>query len=458
MDRASVTTGAAFKTAVRSTLIMLLVFVVFSVVAFYYLQRAMLDAIELQVTEDKIVLTQIYNEEGPTGLVEAISELRRPLGASLHAVGLFDASGQRLAGNIDIAPSLFGWSRQILALSTSKALAVPNLAASFYLNLSKLDDLTLVVGSNLALVQLQETRMIAALAGLGLALSACFLGLGYAISLKSLRKLKHMGDTLARVSHGETGIRLAISPENDQIDRVAQVMNVHLDRLSELMLATRASAAAIAHDLRTPLTRAYLQLDRAQAALDAGTDPRSQLDQVEGELIRLQSIFDAILRISRLESVADTSGFSQVALAPLLGELAETFGPLAEDNGQTLTLSSVAPDLCIYGDGPMLSQLIANLVQNAINHCPAGTAVSIGAKPETGAVRIWVSDTGPGIPESERKRVFEIFYRVDPNRTGQGNGLGMALVKAIADHLGAQITLSNAAPGLRVDIVFPMVP
>ncbi len=456
MDRASVTTGAAFKTAVRATLIMLLLFLVFSVVAFYYLQRAMLGAIALQISEDKIVLTQIYRDEGLAALVDSIGELRRPLGANLHAVGLFDANGQRLAGNIDLAPDLVGWSRRAMALTTSRIAAQHVEAANFYLNLSRLDQFTLVVGSNLELVQVQETRMIAALAALGLILSVSFLALGYGTSLKSLRKLKHMGDTLARVSHGETGMRLAISAENDQIDRVAQVMNGHLDRLAELMQTTKASAAAIAHDLRTPLSRAFLQLDRAQSAMDAGTDPRPLIDGVEAELIRLRSIFDAILRISRLEAANDGAGFAMVPLGPLLADLAETFGPLAEEHGQSLVLAPVADDVLVAGDAAMLSQLLANLIQNAINHCPEGAVIEMGGASDTGKVGLWVADNGPGIPASERERVFELFYRLDPSRSGGGNGLGMALVKAIAGRLGGQITLSDAGPGLRVEIWFPL--
>lgn len=455
MDRASVISGAAFKTAVRGTLILVAILIISSIVAFYYLEHEMLGALEIQITEDQIVLTQIYNETGTEGLIQVISNLRQPLGVNLWVVGLFDAGGQRLAGNIDLAPDLLSWSRRSLPIDGNTVAQQPLDTASFYVNRSALDQFTLLVGRNLSLVDLQERRMIIALAVMGVVIGSSFLVLGYRASLHSLRKLDAMADTLDLVSKGDEQARLVVSPQFDQIDRVSRAMNAHLDRLSVLMQTTRASAAAIAHDLRTPLSRAFLLLDRAQTAAEAGDDPRPMIDEIEAELTRLRSIFDAILRISRLEQDKGTAGFTTVFLAPLLADLAETFGAVAEDNGQILILTPVSADLSMTGHATMLSQLVANLLQNAISHCAAGAVITLGASPELGKTKVWVSDNGPGIALSERDRVFELFYRIDTNRTGGGNGLGMALVKAIADRLGGQITLSDASPGLRVDVTFP---
>jgi signal transduction histidine kinase len=279
--------------------------------------------------------------------------------------------------------------------------------------------------------------------------------LGFGASLQTQRKLDHMTRTLDRVSQGDVNARLPVAPGQDQIDRVSAAMNLHLDRLSMLMQTTRASAAAIAHDLRTPLSRAFLLIDRAQTTLDEGQDARDLIDGIEAELVRLNAIFDAIMRISRLETAQAEVTFVAVPLAPLLTDLAETFAPVAEERDQSLTLAPVPANLTLRGDAAMLAQLIANLIQNAINHCPAGTAITFGAKAEAGQVRLWISDTGAGIPEAEYDKVFELFYRIDPNRTGGGNGLGMALVKAIAERLGGHIVLSDAKPGLRVDVTFP---
>jgi signal transduction histidine kinase len=455
MDHANVTSGAAFKTAVRATGILLVILTLASVTAYFYLQRQMLGALEDQIGEDRMALNQIYLQGGQIGLINVIDDLRQPLGVKQRAVGLFTARGAKLAGNLDRAPEPEGWSKAVVNISAFTAAEDESETASFYMHKGQVGGFTLVIGRSLTDVELQQHRMIAAFAGLGAVMSAAFLILGFGASLQTQRKLDHMTRTLDRVSQGDVNARLPVAPGQDQIDRVSAAMNLHLDRLSMLMQTTRASAAAIAHDLRTPLSRAFLLIDRAQTTLDEGQDARDLIDGIEAELVRLNAIFDAIMRISRLETAQAEVTFVAVPLAPLLTDLAETFAPVAEERDQSLTLAPVPANLTLRGDAAMLAQLIANLIQNAINHCPAGTAITFGAKAEAGQVRLWISDTGAGIPEAEYDKVFELFYRIDPNRTGGGNGLGMALVKAIAERLGGHIVLSDAKPGLRVDVTFP---
>lgn len=455
MDRANVTSGAAFKTALHGTAVLVAVLILSGMTAFFYLQREMIAELEDQIVEDQIVLAQIYQHGGVAELIDAINTLRHPLPTKLRALGLFDAHGAVLAGNIDHAPDVAGWSQIQLSILQSQPSETSAVSGTFQVQRSTLDGFTLVVGRNLDAAYAKEDRLLFALSMMGLVVGATFLILGYGASLSSLRKLDRMVDVLDRVSQGDTAARLGLSRDNDQIDRVARAMNVHLERLSILMGTTKANAAAIAHDLRTPLSRAFLAVDKAQLVIDRGGDPRNSLDEIEAELARLRSIFDVILRISRLEQSTDDTATALVALAPLLADLAETFGALAEDKGQTLIVNPVAPGLAIRADAAMLSQLVANLLQNAITHCPPETVISLGAAAEGRTVRLWVADTGPGIPESEREKVFELFYSVDPNRTQGGNGLGLALVKAITERLVGRITLSDAAPGLRVEITFP---
>ncbi len=102
----------------------------------------------------------------------------------------------------------------------------------------------------------------------------------------------------------------------------------------------------------------------------------------------------------------------------------------------------------------MIGQLIANLVENAITHCPAGAVITLAVRGAADQVRIIVSDTGPGIPEADREHVFDAFYRSDAARTSEGNGLGLAMVRSIADRHGAAISLEDNAPGLRVSVTF----
>lgn len=452
MDRGNVTSGAAFKTAARATLVFLMVLVVAGILAWANLRRQMMTAVENQILEDQIVLNQIYHEGGPMALINVVDSLRHPFQTETRALGLFQANGAKLAGNISGAPTFVGWKEAGMTLV--RADGSQGQSQQFYLNASQIDEFTLVVGRDLTDLEEQEVQMLGAFAAVAAVVSAAVLAIGYFASLQSLRKLENISATLNRVSQGDSAARLEVSQKQDQIDRVAAAMNLHLDRLSTLLATTKASAAAIAHDLRTPLSRAFLALDRATAQIEGSHDPREALDDIEAELTRLRSIFDAILRISRLEASDAPVQRVAVPLAPLLGDLCETFAPLAEEKGQTLMLEPVSTDLAVMTEENLLAQVMANLVQNAITHCPSGASIKLAVARGDGVV-LSVVDNGPGIPTDERERVFDLFYRIDPNRSGPGNGLGMTLVKAIAERLGATIRLDDAGPGLRVEVNFP---
>ena len=444
MDRGSVTSGAAFTTALRGTGVLLGILLVTGFLSFTYIQHHMMDDLKDRISEDFTVLDEINSDSGQAALIDTLAALRQPFGTALRSFGLFDHAGQHLAGDITALPAQSGWSQTTGA-------GQPEQGPSYLLLRRDTGAHILVIGRNIEDIAEKERQLILTLLAAGGILALSFLLIGYQSSASSLRKLDGIAKVLAQVSQGDSAVRLHISPQNDQIDRVAVAINRNLDQLSNMIATTKASAAAIAHDLRTPLSRAFLAIDQAQMQAERGADPRDALDVASGELTRLRSIFDVILRISRISQ--HSIPMAALPLAPLLADLAETFAPVAEENGQSLILHPVDPDLVTTADGAMISQMLANLLQNALNHCPSGTRIAFGADGSAG-LHLWVTDTGPGIPVAERDRVFALFYRLDPSRTGGSNGLGLALVKAIADHLGAQIILTDAKPGLRVDITF----
>ena len=135
-------------------------------------------------------------------------------------------------------------------------------------------------------------------------------------------------------------------------------------------------------------------------------------------------------------------------------EMVEVYGAVAEDTGQTIA-ASVQPGIAVQGDGNLLTQMLANLVENALCHTPAGTGVCVSVAAAAGAPRLTVADTGPGIPAAERDKVFRRFYRLERSRTTAGSGLGLTLVAAVADLHGATVTLADNVPGLCVTVAFP---
>jgi signal transduction histidine kinase len=182
---------------------------------------------------------------------------------------------------------------------------------------------------------------------------------------------------------------------------------------------------------------------------------RTRLEDTRSELGDLTAIFETILRIARIDAAHGTEMTEVFDLGALAAELGETFEVVAEESGQTLVLESEATaPLRIRGDAGMIGQLIVNLLQNAITHCPKGTFITLALRGTAAHVVLVVSDTGPGIADADRNRVFDAFFRTDTARTTEGSGLGMALVKSIADRHGAAIALEDNAPGLRVTVRF----
>jgi len=451
MDRASILSGTAFRTAVYAVIAVLAVLIVTGAGAFVFVQQTLEREIEQQILDEQVMLREIYEKGGETALIRTIAEINNPVVPSLHAIGVFGPDGLKLAGNISDLPSRGSFHRTTLTLDGTGDVPLP-----FYVHSILFDRIVLVIGHDLSLIAATERRLLAALLCSGLLAGGVILLIGYAASRKSLHKLNDLETTLDHVSQGNSEIRVPVTGENDQIDRISHRVNTHLDRLSSLMVTTRSTAIAIAHDLKTPLSRAHLSLQTAFSRIDDGQDPRDALEKTEAELERLNRIFDTILRISRIETAPQDAEFRSFALPPLLIDLAETFAPMAEEDGQSLKLSLPGtPVSAVFGDERMVRQMIVNLIQNAMRHGTAGNLITIELQQADGRCIVDIADHGPGIPQDERARVFEAFYRLDSSRSGGGGGLGLALVKAIAQRHDIAIDLADNAPGLRVRLTFP---
>jgi signal transduction histidine kinase len=207
----------------------------------------------------------------------------------------------------------------------------------------------------------------------------------------------------------------------------------------------------IAHDLRTPLSRLRHRLEATRAKLGPGGE--RDIEQSISELDSILETFSALLRIAQIESGARRAAFSNVNLGRILSTVSEAYAAVAEDQSQKLEVR-IERDFSIRGDRELLTQMLANLIENAIRHCPAGVQIGVSLGQDAGAPLLSITDTGPGIPESEHENVLRRFYRLETSRTTPGSGLGLALVKAVADLHGAAVELSDNRPGLRISIRF----
>lgn len=314
-------------------------------------------------------------------------------------------------------------------------------------------DTQLVVGTNLGRREEFLEIMLSALTfvGLGAALLASVLGV--VLGFRTQRRLSAITGTLEQIKAGDMSARVMPKRQRDDLDALAGQVDETLEQVDILMRQSRDFSASIAHDLKTPLARLRIRLEKAlDAELDDGNSAEfigASLEQTD----KVIAIFDAFLRISKLESGTAKASFASVDLGDIAQEVVEIYEPVVADSGRSLT-SEVDDPLTVDGDRVLLMQLLANLIENAIRHTPEGTHLKLIAD----GTNLGLSDTGPGIPADEIENVTRPLYRLEKSRTTEGAGLGLSLVKTIAALHNAELAFSSNPEsdegGLFVRLVF----
>ena len=453
MPQNNITSGAAFRSAVVSLICYLIVLCIVGFAIYHIIKSAMMQELEAQITSEVILFQEIYQQGGQAALVESIKSLEKQHTPTPRLIGLFNQDFAKLAGNSGLAPDFLGWKTSKLEIDIGK----PEIKYRAFTQ--TIDSSTIVVGRHMKLIDAVLNALFWVLISAGIIVCVCSLLTGYYASRRVLIRLNRLASTLDKVSKGNTKIRLDIDHSNDQIDRISGQINRHLDQLSTLLNSTRNSAISIAHDLRTPLNRVHLMLQEAKEFDGPKNERMALLNSVENELNDVRGIFDTILRISRIESNKDQSGFKAIAVGELLADIFDIYEAVAEDAFQTLIYESISDNpIFIHGDEKMLRQMLANLIENAMFYCPQGTTITLsGYRTTESALCIEVNDTGPGIPSNDRAKVLDPFYRLNSSRNQPGNGLGLAMVNAIAIRHDAKLELLDNNPGLRVCIYFKAV-
>jgi signal transduction histidine kinase len=261
-------------------------------------------------------------------------------------------------------------------------------------------------------------------------------------------RLESINSISRQIRRGDLSRRMPSTKGGDEFDRLGGNLNEMLDQIEKLMVGVRDVSNAIAHDLRTPLTRLRNHLEQARD--DAHNDEmRDRLDETLGEADALLATFRSLLRIVQIEAGNRRREFGEVGLNALVDDVVELYEPLAAEKNLQLTTSAAA-SVRASGDRDLLFQAISNLVDNAIKYTPTDGTVDIRLGEGSLGARIEVADSGTGIPVAERERVFERFFRLETHRGSPGSGLGLSLVAAVVALHGGSISLEDNNPGLRV--------
>ena len=278
--------------------------------------------------------------------------------------------------------------------------------------------------------------------------SICFVMMvvfvAYIISIFVVSGTNKIADTAHDIMEtGDLSRRLTVTSRWDDLGNMAATLNMLLDRVEELMQGVRQVSDNIAHDLRTPLTRMRAKLK----ALKDGEEKEALLNEAD----QLLKTFNALLRISRIEAEKQRSQFTKTDLKALLKDVIEFYEPLAEE--KSITLSSDLSEATLQGDRDLLFQAFANLLDNAVKFTPKGGCVKIGLSLNDQRIHAEISDTGAGISEDEKDKIFTRFYRGEKSRSSQGTGLGLSLVRAVIDLHGGEIQVENMNAGLKIIVV-----
>lgn len=244
-------------------------------------------------------------------------------------------------------------------------------------------------------------------------------------------------------------------PENeDEFQALTIKLNTMLERIKKLIKGMRQVSDNIAHDLRSPLTRMRSRLEVTLLQNRDEQEYREVMAKVIEDCDELLKTFNALLAITQAESGVFRDNLEEIDLSNLVDELADLYHVVVEDSGLTFNWKKPAEKIVVYGSRHSLVQAIYNLLENAIKYTPKGGEVTIEVSTTDGIPSIIVRDTGPGIPENERKRVLERFQRLESDRSKPGNGLGLSMVDAVVKLHHAELILSDNNPGLKVEIRF----
>lgn len=247
--------------------------------------------------------------------------------------------------------------------------------------------------------------------------------------------------------------RIPLRGSNDEWDRVAENLNLMLDRIEALMGEVKQVGDNVAHDLRTPLTRMRGRLERAYHSPRTAEDDQSLIGDTIVDLDSVLQIFASITRIAHIETQVRKGAFRTVNLVEVASEVVELYDAAAEQDGTGLTIAGDR-EVLVIGDRDLLFDAIANLVDNAIKHGRRGGHVVVASESVDGWSVVSITDDGPGIPAEEHEHVFKRFYRIEHSRYTPGNGLGLSLVAAVARLHGARIEMLDNSPGLKFKLWF----
>jgi signal transduction histidine kinase len=399
-------------------------------------------------------LAEQYDQRGLSGLVQVIAERSAGERGDAMLYLVTDPQGRPLAGNLSGWPRTEsvrpGWisfpveARHGTERQTDMARATTFTIPGGY---------RLLVGRDLRDAAAFRKRVAGTLAWAGVLTLGLGLVGGIVMSRNMLHRVEIVSNTAAEIIHGDLGKRVPLTGSGDEFDQLATNLNAMLDQIERLMSGMRQVTDNIAHDLRTPLSRLRTRLEVTLLEPPDAARYGEVLRETIAEADRLLGTFNALLGIAEAEAGSARAAMATVDLAEIVNSVVELYEPVADEKGLELR-AHLEPPVLVHGDRHLLAQAAANMLDNALKYTPSGR-VEVTITGDRKTARLEVADTGPGIPEDRRDAVFDRFVRLESSRSTPGNGLGLSLVRAVAQLHGGSVTLADNQPGLRATLTLP---
>ena len=425
----------------------------------------------MEIDNEVRILQRIDANQGIRALAFAVERISRAPGPGVYFLG--DATGQYLLGNVFdippnvlIEPGIYSFDYERATPFNDPAGPGPGMGPrgpaktgfAVVRSVELSNGFRLVVGRDVV-----ERRGFSAIivqsflfGVLGIIVFSMFAG--GLTARRVLKRIDTIRDTSTKIMSGNLSERVPVTRRNDEFDGLATNLNAMLDRIEQLLQGLKEVTDNVAHDLKTPLTRLRNQ---AESALRDGASDQARQQALEttiAESDRLIQTFNALLMIARAEAGAPSGAFSDVDVSAVVSDVAELYGPVAEDEGIVVD-TDITLGVRLRANRELIGQAMVNLLENAVKYAkPEGAGqgrITVGLRREGGRVLIEVADNGPGIPPEDRKRVLERFVRLEKSRSETGSGLGLSLVNAVTRLHGGAFRIDDNAPGVRAVIDLP---
>jgi signal transduction histidine kinase len=463
---------------VRLTATFILIFSLFSILLLAFITWQSSVQIQRQQTNDidrEVRALQRLDESGGIrALAFAVERISRAPGPGVYYLG--DATGQYLLGNVSdipanviLEPGTYSFDYERANPLTDPPPSEPArpgrpnarddktgyaVVRSVVLN----NGMRLVVGRDVV-----ERRGFSAIivqsfliGVLGIILFS--LVAGGVTARRVLKRIDTIRDTSTKIMSGNLSERVPITKRNDEFDGLATNLNAMLDRIEQLLQGLKEVTDNVAHDLKTPLTRLRNQ---AESALRDGASDQTRQQALEttiAESDRLIQTFNALLMIARAEAGAPSGAMSDIDVSAVVADVAELYGPVAEDEGIVIK-TAITAGVHLRANRELIGQAMVNLLENAVKYAKPEAGgegrIVVGLRQHGGRVLIEVADNGPGIPQEDRRRVLERFVRLEKSRSEPGSGLGLSLVDAVTRLMGGSFRIEDNQPGVRAVIDLP---